>query len=387
MRWCLAAILAVVAAQPAAAEPYRLRGDAFVQAREPAGFITLAADGKHDSWLRAEALVWAGADEDGGDGDALVAAIRMVHPEGFGEIRAGRLLLNAGALRPIHTDGASIVGRAPWGTTVEAFAGLPVSPRFDTKAYDWLAGGRLAQSFVVGQVGVAYLHRRDEGRIYDHEIGVDLNLVPVDWLDVAARGVYDLSNPGIAEANVALWFRNRAIRVGVIGDHRSPGRILPATSLFTALGDVPSSDLALHVLWPVAPRLDIDARAGLRLFDDGEIAEQLNLRATLRTDETGIGRFGAEVRRMAGVGSALTGIRLIARIKLPANLLASLELELVRPDEPGDRGNLWPWGLASLAWRSDDGWFVAAAIEGSAGPTYKVEVDAMARVGWQWSGP
>ena len=90
-------------------------------------------------WVSAEGLVWAG----GGSrsGDVLVLAVRLREPHGYAEARVGRFVLATGAVHPVQIDGAHVIGRAPWGSTVETFGGLPVAPRFGGRAYDWLVGG------------------------------------------------------------------------------------------------------------------------------------------------------------------------------------------------------------------------------------------------------
>ena len=47
-------------ATTAAADPLRLRGDAFATTQSPAGLLTLQATGERDSNLSAEAVVWMG---------------------------------------------------------------------------------------------------------------------------------------------------------------------------------------------------------------------------------------------------------------------------------------------------------------------------------------
>ena len=96
-------------------------------------------------------------------------------PHGYGEVRAGRFVLATGAILPVQLDGAEAIGRLPSGSTVETFGGVPVVPRFGPRAYDWLAGGRVAQSIASrATVGVSYVQRREDGEIADEELGADL---------------------------------------------------------------------------------------------------------------------------------------------------------------------------------------------------------------------
>ena len=132
--------------EPAGANPLRLRGDAVVQTQgggSPTGVLVLQGQDAKQPWVSAEGLVWAGATPSA-TGDVLVLAVHLREPHGFAELQAGRFVLATGAVHPVQVDGARAVARAPWGSTVETFGGVPVVPRFGARSYDWLAGGRIA---------------------------------------------------------------------------------------------------------------------------------------------------------------------------------------------------------------------------------------------------
>src|ERR1700722_12686875 len=151
---CAAAAIAtattVLGVSPRAeAQPIRLRADALAQtegASSPAGLVVLQGEDPVRRWVSAEGLVWAGTTPF--TGDVLVLAVRLREPHGFGEARVGRFVLATGAVHPVQIDGAHVLARAPWGSTLEAFGGMPVVPRFGSRTYDWIAGGRVAQTVV-----------------------------------------------------------------------------------------------------------------------------------------------------------------------------------------------------------------------------------------------
>jgi len=330
-------------------------------------------------WVDAEALVWAGA-KPSLTGDVLVLMVRLREPHGYGEVRAGRFVVATGAVRPVQIDGADVVGRSPWGGRVEAFAGLPVVPRFGGRAYDWIAGGRIAQSVAsAATVGVSYVERRTDGEIDDEEVGADLALAPARWLDLAAFGSYDLVNPGVTEARVSAALRSQEWRFELFASQLSPGRLLPATSLFSVLGDMPSQTLGSTLRWRAAPRLDLVASGAAQ-----DVGETLGgngwVRASLKLDDRGEGNLGTEVRRVDLPGAQWTGVRAIAALPLGSGFRYSSELEIVVPDYPDRRGAAWPWGLVALSWRSDDGWALAAAMEASSSPLHRYEGDALVRL-------
>jgi hypothetical protein len=363
------------------AQIYRLSGDALVLSRAPAGLIALGGDARPTSWVSAEALIWAGTGEVTRF-DALVAAVRFAHPEGWGELSLGRIIAAGGALRPVHLDGARGIARAPFGTTVEAFGGVPVAYEFLGRGGDWLAGGRLAQDVLgYGSIGVSIFEQHDRGDPAHREVGIDLAVHPIDWLDLSARGAYDLLDPGISEVLLAGGVRLGIVRAEVYATHRSPSRILPATSIFSVLGDVPSRRAGLQILVRAAPRLDLSVSGGAREVDG--FSEEVMARATLRLDDRGRGMIALEVRRDGAPEAKWFGARALARVPLPLELIASAELELVVPDE-SDRGKLWPWGLVALGWSPLPGWEVGAALEAGATPENVFAIDGLFRASYRF---
>jgi hypothetical protein len=378
----------VSSATSARADPLRLRADAVAETQggsSPTGLVVLQGEDAMRSWIGVEGLVWAGAPSV--TGDVLVLAVHLREPHGYAEARAGRFVLATGAVHPVQIDGAHVIARAPWGSQVETFGGLPVVPRFGSRSYDWLAGGRVAQRIAdVLTLGASYVQRREDGEISNEELGVDLAAVPARWLDVAAFGAYDVTSPGLAEARASAAVRWSDWRVELFGSQLSPGRLLPATSLFSVLGDMPSQTLGATARWRAAPRLDLLA-SGAAQNVVGGLGGNGWVRATLRLDDRGSGSLGLEVRRVEVPGAEWTGVRVIAALPLGRGFRYSSELEVVVPDDPDGRGVAWPWGLSALSWRSPKGWEVAGAVEASSTPLHRYEADTLVRLSYALGSP
>jgi len=378
------------AVAPAAADPLRLRADALAGTASPAGLLVLDAAGGLRPGLSAEAVVWiAGARTPGEDtgGDVLVVAVRGQTRSGALAVRAGRFVSSLGALRPAHVDGSALRLRLPRRFDVEAVAGIPVEPGAEAgRAWDWLAGARLARRLGDGgSAGLAYVQRRDAGRLALEELGADAGLALTGRHDVGARAAYDLANPGLAEASVTASYRRRALRTEVYALHRAASHLLPATSLFSVLGDVPSERAGAVVTWRAAPRLDAIAELGGRRVD-ADLGLELALRARLRLDDRGASSVGGELRRSGVADGAWCGARATARIALPRAMAVSAELELVAPDRDHGRGAVWPWGLVAMSWERA-GWQAAVAAEASASPEYLHRVDVLGQLGRRWGVP
>lgn len=385
-----AAIAAAIAAGPAAvtADPLRLRADALASTAAPAGLLVLDAAGALRRGLSAEAVVWIAGDRAPGEdtsADVLVIAVRGETRSGRLAGRAGRFVAALGALRPAHVDGAALRARLPRRLDVEAVAGVPVALGLGTaRGWDWVVGGRVARRLGDGgSAGIAYAQQRDRGARAFEEIGADAGLEVTPRLDTAARVAYGLASPGLAELALTASYRRRAARIELHAGHRSAAHLVPATSLFSVLGDVPAQRVGAVVTWRAAPRLDAIAELGARRAGD-DLGPELTLRARLRLDDRGASALGGELRR-GGVGAdAWLGARGTARVALPRSLALSAELELVRPDEDRGRGALWPWALAALQWERG-GWLAALAAEASASPEYRHRVDVLGQLGRRWS--
>jgi hypothetical protein len=386
-RAVLLSLLASIAACPAIAraEPYRLRADSIAYSQSPqspVGLLVLQGEDRATPWIDGEAMVWAGTGSK--PADALVMAVRLHDPRNWAELRLGRQILATGAVRPVHLDGADARVRAPTGTSVEAFGGVPVQPELAYRAYDWLAGGRIGQ--MIGRdttAGLSYLQRRDDGHVAYEEAGLDFASSPARWFDLASHGAYDLVDPGLTEAGVSLASRLGPFRPEAYATHRSASRLLPATSLFSALGDLPADTVGGSLLWRMFPRLDLLPTVAARA-QDSSVGVDTTTRATLRLDDRGEGALSFEVRRQGAGTDRWWGTRAAVRVPITDWLRGSTELEVVAPDDPRGRGKAWPWALVAMRWTPAPKWEVAGAVESAATPTHAFEVNALVRLSRTW---
>src|SRR5262249_39091426 len=151
---------------------------------------------------------------------------------------------------------------------------------------------------------------------------------------------------GIVEGLASAAVRAGDWRVELFGSHRLPSRLLPATSLFSVLGDFPSLAVGGTVRWNLAPRLD--ALATLAGQSVGyELGGYATASGTLRLDDRGDGSVAIEVRHQDVWISRWSGIKLIAFESFARHWRASTELELA--DIGHAEGNVVrPWGLLAL---------------------------------------
>jgi len=389
-------------ARNADAEPYRLRADAFAMTNSPnspVGLIVLHGEDRSTPWLDTEAVVWGGVPQAGGNpspADALIVLARLHDARNRTELFLGRQMVIAGALRPIHLDGARARAIAPTGTIFEAFAGIPTQPQlsannvpYGAKAstFDWVAGGRVAQNFGYQTIlGLAYLQRRSAGYLDQEEVGADFASAALSKVDVAGQAAWNLITPGFAEIGGSAALRFTDVRAELYAKHRSPSRLLPATSLFSALGDIPSEIVGTAVRWRVAPRLDVMPMLNAR-YNAEQWGADVTLRTALRLDDDGAGVVTVELRRQSTAPDRWWGARLAARVPLSAKFHAATELELVKPDEDRGKGTLWPWGLLALGFKPAKNWETSVAVEASSSPRASFAFDGLLRLTRVWGTP
>ena len=385
---CVLALLSMIAS-PAAAQrnQYTIEGDAYGRAEPGTALLVMQGQGEVNPYVSAEAFVWGGLRDTDGDGDVLTVSVRVTDPARRVGLRVGRFVETLGAIRPVHMDGATAWARLPGQFRVEAFGGLPVVPDFGERDYDWVVGSRVSRGIGDwGSLGVAYLHRRDAGALSDQEVGVDAGVQLTDWLEAHGVAAYDLVNPGFSEARISVSASDAG--EGLYGDvfatHRSPSRILPATSLFSVLGDTASEHVGASGRYRLFPRLDLEATAAARVIGDFW-GPSLRLATVLRLDPFGESALTLEARReSAPEDGNWTGLRAALRVVIVDGLSGIGEVEVVVPDHPDQRGEVWPWALAGLSWRIAERWDLAGAVQGESSPRHTSRLDGLVRVTYRW---
>jgi len=363
-----------------------LEADALLSGRPTEGVLVLRGGHGNSQLVDADALVFLGARSDGGDADVLTMTVGLREPHGLGRVRLGRFVLATGAVRPVQLDGVMALARAPSGTTLEAFGGLPVVPDFGERDFDWLAGARLSQwgwNERLG-AGVSYVQRRDAGQLDDEEVGADLHAAPMPWLDVTLLGAWDVVQEGLSEIRLSATARDEDTTLQLFAVQRVAARLLPATSLFSVVSDAPSSELGGDAWWNAFPRLDLGATLALEALDHA-LGYRSAARATLRfSDDPGAvgGDVSLEATRRTLAGEGWTGGVVRTRWPLGLRLQTHLSLELVAPDEARDRGALWPWARAGASYAVSEAWSLAAALGAKASPEHVHEVEALVRLSY-----
>ena len=270
MRLALGIAIAVLAvAVTAAADPLRLRADALATTTSPAGLAR--ARGRRSD---AAGAVRRGRGVDGrrdrtpGE-DVERRRPRDRGPRAHARTRGsarelGRFVSTLGALRPVHVDGGRSASGCRRSSTSRRSPGSRCCRAWATnRAWDW----------VVGRARVAAVRRLRLGRPrVRRSAATTASSRPRS--SASTRGADDRRRaptsarawrttsrtPGSPRSGSPRAIATARSRTELYARHRAASHLLPATSLFSVIGDVPAQRAGCVVTWRAAPRLDVIAR-------------------------------------------------------------------------------------------------------------------------------
>jgi hypothetical protein len=383
-------IAALLSSAAARAQLTTLTLEGWGQTYRPAALANFEARARDYPWVAFEVQLWTGQGPrmDGATGELVVMTARLNEPTGHLDARLGRFVLSTGAVRPVHIDGGSVRVSGAWGTALEAFGGVPVLPRYASRSYDWLVGGRLSQRVGRwGALGASFVERRQHGARTAQEIGADLVAYALRDLSVSGRFSYDLVSRGVSEVQASGSYGSPDRRIELFTSVRNASLILPLTSLFSVLSDAVSLQAGASGRYRVAPRLRVGALAGYRA--QGDLAGvRLRFDATLWLDDEGSGAIEGAITRDGVEGQQWTGLRALFYRDVIERLRVMAELELVRSDrDDAALGRIWPWGRVSGRYSFLEHFSISVGAEGSASPQFVRLFQGLVRLAYAQGGP
>lgn len=136
------------------------------------------------------------------NGDLQYGYVGWRGPRMNAEGRLGRVSVTAGVARNEVMDGALVGSDLPAGFDVTAFGGVPVETDEDGRSGDWVYGGRLSQGRAgLYRLGASYLREEDDSSAAREEVGGDVVLTPLSFLEIGGSSFYDLRDDGWAQHN------------------------------------------------------------------------------------------------------------------------------------------------------------------------------------------
>jgi hypothetical protein len=331
---------------------------------------------------------WNGSLNSGAfSGDLTLAFVKGEFGKGAVVARLGRMMVTGGNSRMLQLDGASLLWRAPAGFSLSAFGGSPVSARFDARggyqdanpvSGDVAGGGRLAWAHPAVEVGASTLLAWDNGSVSRQELGGDLRVSPLRWLDVLASGSYALDRSQLAEASASAVVRAGSA-VSVSADYRYtvPSLSLSRESILWVFSDATRDDLGANVRWTPVRAWTVEAGGAALISVDGFRATG---RATWRPDRRGA--VGLEISYLDPSDNAYGYLRLFGSRRF-GDVAATLDVQAMTFDQAinGETSSLV--GSASLGYPIAHGLTATLAASAGVTPWYQNRFDVVAKLVYQ----
>lgn len=331
---------------------------------------------------------WNGSLDTGAfSGDLALAFVKGEFARGALAVRLGRMAVAGGQSRMLQLDGAAVMWRAPAGFSLSAFGGSPVSARFATRGGpmdanptqgDVAAGGRLAWAHPLLEVGASATLAWDHGSESRQEVGGDLRISPLRWLDLLFSDSYALDRSQLAELSASAVARPLpALSVSADYRHTVPSLFLSSQSILWVFSDAARDDLGLNVRWSPTRAWTADLGGAALVSESGFRATG---RATWRPDRRGAA--GVELSYLDASDNKTLYARLFGS-RTFGPLAATLDLQAVRFDKAVNGQDQSLLGSASVGYPIAPG--LTAALAGSAGvtPWYQNRFDLVAKLVYQ----
>ena len=291
------------------------------------------------------------------------------------EITAGRQFVSLGPTVLEQVDGGKAHYLHSSGLEVGLFGGVPTGMRIMynpwpvegdlySRGNNWVVGGRLGYvdlGLVSG--GVSYVHRVYTGEVADHDIGADLSVSPLTWLDISGAATMSLEALRLKEARGTVSLRPlRALAVNAAYRFSSPDLWIPRTSIFAVFSQESFHEAALEARYRLSRTLSVEGAYGRRFYlahghdedsataaaaddhDDELIgANRASLRGTWRFVPGGRGVLSLE--RVESSDNATNRARLAAALPLHLlgrqfHLVADLDMMVLDETVRGTRWSL-----------------------------------------------
>lgn len=261
------------------------------------------------------------------------------------ELTLGRQLVAFGPTVLEQVDGGKAHYVHSSGLELGLFGGAPTGVRFrfhpwpldnDDYGYtpSWLLGGRIGYvnlGFVSG--GLTYVHRRFDNLVADNDLGLDLTVSPLSWLDISGMATLSLEALRPKEGRGTVAVRPlRALTLAAGYRYSSPDLWIPRTSIFAVFSEETFHEAFIDARWRATRKITVEGGYGRRFYggagldddataaeDDDELlgANRASLRGTYRFLQGA--RAVAEVERVESTDNASNRLRLAS--SLPLHLL------------------------------------------------------------------
>ena len=265
--------------------------------------------------------------------------------------------VDGGKAHYIHTSGVEVgvFGGVPTGMRV-IYNPWPVEGDLYSRGSNWVVGGRLGYvGLGYTSAGVSYVHRRYVSEVADHDIGLDLSISPLSWLDLSGAATLSIEAMRMKEARGTIAVRPlRSLAINAAYRFSSPDLWIPRTSIFAVFSQESFHEAALEARYRLSRTISLEGAYGRRFYlphehdsatvgqHDDELtgANRASLRGTWRFVQGGRGVLSLERVEMSD--NAANRARLATALPLHLlgrqfHLVADLDLMVLDETVRGTR--------------------------------------------------
>jgi hypothetical protein len=301
-------------------------------------------------------------------------------------LRVGRQLATGGAMRATQVDGITADGLITRGLGVQAWAGVPVQPRFAQASGDFITGGRAfwRQGFD-SEVGVSYVYALRKGYLARSDLGVDGSWTPLRAVTVSGLLLWSLAEGRLAEGRLqALWQVDKKLQL--VGDvsRTAPDLFIDRSSIFAVFSEELRNEAGAEVVYKLMQPLSLEADFHWLRVEGGH-GYRTGARATYRTPYGG--SYGAELRLLDQPDNGYTLARVFGIRKLQHDVTVTLDLDAYWLQNEINRSKHSFVSTLTGGWAFRPNW--EAMLAGSLGvtPYFERRSELIARVVYRFGLP
>ncbi|HZX94137.1 MAG TPA: hypothetical protein VFE90_06445 [Myxococcales bacterium] len=319
-----------------------------------------------------------------GDVDSLFVEGRLL--QRHLQVRLGRQLATGGAMRATQIDGIALDGVVSNGFGGQAWAGVPVQPRFSQGSGDFLGGARAFwRKAFDSELGASYVYALRRGYVARNDLALDGSWTPIRPVSVSGLFQWSLEGGRLAEGRLqALWQQSSKLQFVADYQRTSPDLFVDRSSIFFVFSEETRDEVGGETVWRPLQLVSVEGDLHY-LHVEGGGGVRGGARATYRT-VTG-SSYGAEVRALYQPDNGYTLARVFGIRKLPRQITVTLDLDAYwLAHEINATGHSFVASLTG-AWAFRPDW--EAMLAGSLGttPYFERRTELIARLVYRFGLP
>jgi hypothetical protein len=291
-------------------------------------------------------------------------------------------------MRATQIDGLAGEAVLVNGFGVNAWAGVPVQPRFDQGRGDFITGARLFwRKAFDSEVGASYVYALHRGYLARDDLALDGSWRPIRPLSLDGLVQWSLEEARLAEAKVRALFQVNP-KLSVSGDlgRTAPDLFIDRSSIFAVFSDERRDAAGGEVVYRPLTQLTLDAEWHWLWVNTGH-GNDASLLATWKLPQSG-GSCGAQLRYLTQPDNGYKLARVYGIRHLPRNLTVTVDLEAYWLER-----NLLTAEKRSFIGTLTGGWAITPAwdlmVAGSLGttPVFERRTQVLARLVYKFGLP